>query len=166
MPHLKETSPSLPANNAREFIAFAKKNPGKLNVAYAGALGQTVFSRFAQAVGIDVAMIPYKGIPEEKIDLLAGRIQLYLDATGIIPSYRAGQVNVLAISGSNRLPDNPDIPTVSELGVPDRLPPSPTPAGRLGLFGLDTIAPGRPHQPQIRHLPRPHLAAPKVNDNG
>ncbi|HZP77003.1 MAG TPA: tripartite tricarboxylate transporter substrate binding protein [Pseudolabrys sp.] len=113
--------PSLPAKNIQELIARAKAQPGKLNYASAGSgsgihLGTVLF---AEAAGIDITHIPYKGTGPALTDLLGGHVAIYLSslppAIGLV---RAGSVRALGVTGLKRSSAFPDVPTVAEQGLP------------------------------------------------
>ncbi len=114
-------NPSLPAHNVQELIALAKAQPGKLNYASAGSgsgihLGTVLF---ADAAGIELTHIPYKGTGPALTDLLGNHVAIYFSslppALGLV---RAGTVRALGVTGLRRSPAFPDIPTVAEQGLP------------------------------------------------
>ncbi len=113
--------PSVPANNLRELIAQAKANPGKMNYASSGPgtpyhmAGELLKSM----AGIDVVHVPYKGSSGARTDILAGQVQIMFDAvTTMTEQVKAGKVKALATSGRARSDVLPDVPTLSEAGVP------------------------------------------------
>jgi tripartite-type tricarboxylate transporter receptor subunit TctC len=111
---------TLPVNNFREFVDYAKKNPGKLNFSYtAGSIllaAETLKSR----VGFDATAIPYKGSTQVATALIAGEIQMGIDVplfyVGMI---KEGRIKALAHGAAERSPSLPDVPTLAEVGVPD-----------------------------------------------
>jgi tripartite-type tricarboxylate transporter receptor subunit TctC len=121
LPHVFVISPSVPANNLREFIAHAKANPGKLN--YGAGLGtppHLLSTLFKVKAGIDVVYIPYKGSAASVADLLGGQTQFTIDGlTGLYPLIKEGKVRALAIARTERWPALPDVPTLVESGFPD-----------------------------------------------
>jgi len=120
-PFVLVASPSLPADNIQELVAYAKANPGKLNYASVGNgssqhLGMELLKRMA---GIDLVHIPYKGSSPAMVDLLGGQVSLMFN--GISPTLghiRAGKLKVLATDSATRVPLLPEVPTVAESGVP------------------------------------------------
>jgi tripartite-type tricarboxylate transporter receptor subunit TctC len=114
-------NPSLPVKNVQELIAYAKKQPGKINYASAGRgsgihLGTVLF---ADTAGIDIVHVPYKGSGPALTDLIGGHVAIYFSslppAIGLIKS---GQVRALGVTGLKRSPIFPDVPTVAEQGLP------------------------------------------------
>jgi tripartite-type tricarboxylate transporter receptor subunit TctC len=115
------TTPSLPVKSVSELIAHARANPGKLNYASVGQGSQIhlLTELFRSMTKIEVVHVPYKGIAAAYPDLFAGSI--HFTFAGIIsaqPHVKAQRVRALAVSGPNRMKALPDIPTVSEAGVP------------------------------------------------
>jgi tripartite-type tricarboxylate transporter receptor subunit TctC len=114
-------SPTLPVNNLKEFIAYAKANPGKLNYASNGSGSDTniQFELFKQqAGGLDIVQIPYKGEAPSIQALMAGEVQIYLGSFLLLAQHRAaGRVKLIAVGGSKRAPAAPDVPTYREQGV-------------------------------------------------
>ena len=113
--------PSVPANNLKEFIAYAKKNPGKLN--YASSGNGTPYHRagelFKAMAGVDIVHIPHKGSDQARAAVLGGQVQMMFDAVPTMAANAAaGKVKALATSGAKRSPVTPNIPTLSEAGVP------------------------------------------------
>ena len=113
--------PSVSANNLRELLAQAKANPGKMNYASSGPgtpyhmAGELLKSM----ASIDVVHVPYKGSSGARTDVLGGQVQLMFDAvTTMTEQVKAGKVKALATSGRARSDVLPDVPTLSEAGVP------------------------------------------------
>jgi tripartite-type tricarboxylate transporter receptor subunit TctC len=117
MPLVMEVNPSFPAKTVPEFIAFAKANPGKINMASAG-IGTTphVFGElFKMMTGIGMVHVPYRGTAPAITDLMGGQVQVYLDPiTSSIGYIRAGKLRALAVTTATRSHALPDIPTVGE----------------------------------------------------
>lgn len=105
----------LPASNMTEFIALARKDPGKLTFGSAGNATATHISGeiVHRAAGIKLLHVPYKGSAEALTDLMAGRIDLIYDAVGL-PQIKAGTVKALAVTSSERHPELPQVPTLAE----------------------------------------------------
>jgi tripartite-type tricarboxylate transporter receptor subunit TctC len=112
----------LPQATLREVIAFARANPGKLNIGTSGpGTGQYVGAALLIAAGgVDILKIPYKGAQPVYQDLLAGRLDLFYDnTTTAAPYIDAGQVKPLAVSSRERVAAMPNVPTVAETGLLD-----------------------------------------------
>ena len=112
-------APELPAKSIKQFVDYAKANPGKLSFGFAqGTASQLVGERFKVLNGLDIVSVPYKGGALAVPDLLGGRIQMYLPtpATGL-PLIREGKLRALAITSATRSPDLPEVPTMSEVGL-------------------------------------------------
>jgi tripartite-type tricarboxylate transporter receptor subunit TctC len=113
--------PSVPANNLKEFIALAKASPGKLNYASSGPgtpyhLAGELFKAMA---GVNIVHVPYKGSDGARTGILGGQVQMMLDAiTTMAPNVRAGKLKALGTTGKTRSTVLPDVPTLSEAGVP------------------------------------------------
>jgi len=116
-PHVMEVNPSFPAKTVPEFIAYAKANPGKINMASAGSgTPQHVIGElFKVMAGIDMLHVPYRGITPAVTDLLGGQVQVIFDAVPLSIEYiRAGKLRPLAVTTATRWDGLPDLPTVSE----------------------------------------------------
>ena len=112
----------LPQTSLAEVIAFARANPGKLNIGTSGpGTGQYIGAAIIAALtGVDIVKIPYKGAQPVYQDLLAGRVDLFYDNTTTTRSYiDSGQVKALAVSSRARAPTMPQLPTIIETGVLD-----------------------------------------------
>jgi tripartite-type tricarboxylate transporter receptor subunit TctC len=120
-PQALVATPSLPANNVKELVAYAKANPGKLNAASSGIgtpnhLGCEMLKYLAK---IDVVHIAYKGGGPAMTDLIAGQVQLQFSSIPTVLAHvKAGRVKMLAIGSAKRSPALPDVPTIAEGGVP------------------------------------------------
>ena len=120
-PFLLVAHPSLPAKTVKELIALAKAQPGKLNYASAGngTPNHLAMELFKQMAGVDITHVPYKGAPQAVTDVLAGHMNMMFNSIApIVAHIRAGRVRVLGIASSKRSPQLPDVPTISEAGVP------------------------------------------------
>ena len=112
--------PSIPANNFKELIDYAKANPGKVNFGSAG-LGTGTHLRIEMLklrAGVDIVHVPYRGSAEALNDLLGGHVQMMNEIVSL-PHAKAGKLKLLAVSYSERHPDFPDVPTLTELGYPN-----------------------------------------------
>jgi tripartite-type tricarboxylate transporter receptor subunit TctC len=111
----------MPQAKLADIVAAAKANPGSISVATAGVgTGQQlVAAAFMKAAGVKLLEVPYKGSPPAFTDLLAGRIDLFFDSIAAgLPYVQSGQAKGIAVLSSKRSPLAPDVPTMSEAGVP------------------------------------------------
>ena len=111
----------MPQTSLKDIVAAAKANPGSITVATAGVgTGQQlVAAAFMKAAGVKLLEVPYKGSPPAFTDLLAGRIDLFFDSIAAgLPYVQSGQARGIAVLSSKRSPVLPDVPTMSEAGVP------------------------------------------------
>jgi tripartite-type tricarboxylate transporter receptor subunit TctC len=113
--------PSVPATTIAELTAFAKANPNKLNFGSGGKGIQSHISgeMYKSAVGVDIVHIPYKGTVQAVTDLLAGQIQIvFSDMAPALPHIKSGKLRAIAVTSSQRSASLPDVPTISESGLP------------------------------------------------
>ncbi len=114
--------PSVPVKNVTEFIALAKKHPGRLNFGTAGSGSSThmVGEWFKLVTSTNLPHVPYKGSAQAMQDLLGGQIELMFEnLTTAIQQIKAGKVRALGVTSRQRSPSLPDLVTVAEAGVPD-----------------------------------------------
>jgi tripartite-type tricarboxylate transporter receptor subunit TctC len=112
---------NVPANNLKEFIAYAKANPGKLNFAIAGAGSGPHFGAemFRRAAGLDIPIVFYKGSGPAVTDLLGGQVQIQMDAPSVTMQYvKAGKLKAIGVTGKARLASLPEVPTFDQAGLP------------------------------------------------
>jgi tripartite-type tricarboxylate transporter receptor subunit TctC len=123
-------APEVPAKTLKEFIAYAKANPGKLNFGFGqGTLPQLVGEMFKLATGTDIANIPYKGGIQAVTDMLGGRVQMNIGTISTLaPLVRQGKLRALAITSATRNSELPDVPTIAESGLPE--------VASLTIYGL------------------------------
>jgi tripartite-type tricarboxylate transporter receptor subunit TctC len=136
-PQVMLVNPSVPANTVPEFIAYAKANPGKINMASAGNGSPTHLSGelFKMMTGINLLHVPYRGSPAALTDLISGQVQVMFDnVASSIGHIRAGKLRALAVTTATRWEGLPDIPPVSDF-VPD------FETGGLGGFGAPKDTP-------------------------
>ena len=117
VPQIMEVHPSVPATSVPEFIAYAKANPHKMNLASAGngSVQQVAGELFRMMAGLDMVDVPYNGAGPALVDLLAGQTQVMFDTTpGSLPHIRAGRLRALAVTTASRTDVLPDLPTVGE----------------------------------------------------
>jgi tripartite-type tricarboxylate transporter receptor subunit TctC len=120
-PNLLVANPSMPFNNVKELIAYAKTHPGKLNYASTGngSSNHLSFELFKAMTGTFVTHIPYKGSAPAVTDLIAGQVDVMFDNTpNVLPQVRAGKLKAIAVSTKGRSALAPEVPSVDEAGVP------------------------------------------------
>ncbi len=160
-PLVMEVHPSLPTKSVPELIAYAKANPGKINMASPGngSSGHVAGELFKMMTGVNMVHVPYRGAAPALTDLLGGQVQVYFGAAPASIEYiRSGKLRALGVTTATRSEALPDIPTVGEfvpgyeasawygVGAPKNTPPeiidklnrrsaqrSPTPRSRRGL---------------------------------
>lgn len=113
--------PSVPAKTVQELVALAKAKPGSLNYGSSGnGSAQHLGTALLQYLtGISMTHVPYKGAAPVLMDLLPGRIQVFIGAANqLLPQIREGRLRLLAFAGAQRSPLLPDVPTIAESGVP------------------------------------------------
>jgi tripartite-type tricarboxylate transporter receptor subunit TctC len=137
-PLIMEINPSVPAKTIPEFIAYAKANPGKINMASAG-IGNTthvVGELFMMLTGTKFTHVPYRGGAPAVTDLIGGQVQLYFDGvSGSLDHVRSGRTRALGVTTAQRADVLPDVPSIGEfvpgyeangwygVGVPRNVPP-------------------------------------------
>ncbi len=137
-PLIMEVNPSFPARTIPQFIAYAKANPGKINMASAG-IGNTTHMAgelFMMLTGTRFTHVPYRGGAPAVADLIGGQVQLYFDGiSGSLEYVRSGTLRALGVTTVQRADVLPDIPTIAEfvpgyvaagwygIGVPRQVPP-------------------------------------------
>jgi tripartite-type tricarboxylate transporter receptor subunit TctC len=149
--------PSVPAKTLAEFIALAKSQPGKLNYASSGQgtpyhMAGELFKTMA---GIDLVHVPYRNSGEARSGVIGGQVQMMIDAvTAMAPNVAESQVRALATTGKSRSTVLPDVPTVTEAGVP----------GYEATIWLGLMAPAGTPKPIIERLNAAANAAVKRPD--
>ncbi len=122
IPHIVVASAKLPANNIAELIALAKKEPGKINYASVGlgSYPHLDMERFMKAAGIEFTHVPYKGGAGQAIPaMVAGEVQLaFFNMASLLPHIKSGRLKALAAIPTERLPELPQVPTLTEQGFP------------------------------------------------
>jgi len=120
-PYMLTVYPGLPAQSIKEFIAYAKANPGKLNFASTGpaSLAHLAGELFAMKTGTQLVHIPYKGVGAALPDMLSGRTQMsFLSGGSVMGQIRTQKLKALAIASATRSKLMPELPTMIEAGVP------------------------------------------------
>ena len=137
--------PSVPANSLRELIALAKAKPNALNYASSGPgtpyhMAGELFKAMAK---VEIVHVPYKGSSGARTDILGGQVQMMFDAiTTMAPNVRAGKLKAFGTTGKARSAVLPDVPTVSEAGVP----------GYEAVIWLGIMAPAATPKPIVERL--------------
>jgi len=117
LPNVMVVHPSVPAKTVPEFIAYAKANPGKINMASFGngTSAHLAGELFKMMSGIDMVHVPYRGAPPAMTDLLSGHVQVCFASTPVsIEHIRAGKLRALAVTAATRWEGLPDIATVND----------------------------------------------------
>ena len=152
--------PSVPSNSLKEFIALAKSQPKVFNYASSGPgtpyhMAGELFKAMA---GVDIVHVPYKGSDGARTGILGGQVQMMIDAiTTMAPNVRAGKLKALGTTGKTRSSVLPDVPTVSEAGVP----------GYEAGIWLGLMAPAGTPRPILERLNvevNKIISAPEVKD--
>jgi tripartite-type tricarboxylate transporter receptor subunit TctC len=141
---------SLEANNLPELIALARKQPGKLSYATAGAGSglHMAGELLKMTTGIDMVHVPYKGSGPAYPDVIAGRVQLIIDPLfSSLPHIKTGKLKPIAVAGATRAANTPDIPTVAETlpgfnvrSINGIIAPSATPRAVVSKISADFSA--------------------------
>src|ERR1043165_1829047 len=138
VPNVMTVNPEVPARTVAEFIAYAKANPGKINMASSGN-GTSVHlsGEMSKAMtGVEMQHVPYRGSAPAMTDLIAGQVQVIFDnMPSVLQHIKSGGLRALAVTTAARSPELPDVPTVAEtvkdyeasawfgMGVPKGTPP-------------------------------------------
>ena len=141
----------LPVKTLAELITYAKANPGKLNYASSGngSLQHVTGAMLEQQGGVKMVHVPYKGTGPALQDLLGGQVDLtFGTAPPFMPHIQSGKLRVLAVTGKERLPSLPDVPTTAEAGYPGvnatswfgLFAPAATPKAVIDKLAADTRA--------------------------
>lgn len=120
-PNFLVVHPSVPVKSVKELVAFAKARPGQLHYASpgAGTVQHLAGELFKLQAKVDMLHVPYKGSGQSIVDLVAGHVHLNFDSVPpVLPHVRSGRLRALAVTSEKRFSILPDIPTVTEGGVP------------------------------------------------
>ena len=118
-------APDVPAKSVAEFVTYARANPDKLNFASNNLSEFMAAAQFMKATGTSMVRVPYKGGAQSMPELIAGRVQLnFAPLSAGLPYVREGRLRMLAILSRERNPAVPDVPTMTEAGVPGVSVPS------------------------------------------
>ncbi len=119
-PLIVAVSSNVPVHNIKELIAYAKANPGKANYSSSAGIFQITTELFKQKTGTNFVMIPYKSSGESVQALLGGDAMVtFVDPPPVTGPMKAGTVRAIAVTSAERHPSWPDLPTMTEAGVPD-----------------------------------------------
>jgi tripartite-type tricarboxylate transporter receptor subunit TctC len=117
VPLVMEVHPSVPAKSIPEFIAYAKANPGKINLGSSGTgfLGHLAGELFRMTTGIEWVHVPFRGVPGAHAAMLAGEVQVMFDSVASsLPHVQSGALRALGISAKTRMRVLPDVPSISD----------------------------------------------------
>jgi len=175
-PAVLVTAAGLPFNTVKELIAYAKAKPDALSFASAGigTNGHLGLERFKAMAGVRLVHVPYKGSAPALIDIIAGQIHLVFASTiSATPHLKSGKLKALAVTGLKRVASMPELPTVSEAGVPgfkmtnsfNMLAPARTPAPIV--LAINQVVGAGMHTPEMQkrlaadgsEAPEPHTPA-------
>jgi tripartite-type tricarboxylate transporter receptor subunit TctC len=149
-PYAVTVTNSLPAKNVKDVIALAKAKPLELNAANSGpgSASHLAAEMFMSMTGVQMTHVPYKGTGSAMPDLVSGRAHLYINPMlAMISQIQAGRIRLIAVTSPKRISTMPDIPTVSESGVPGYeatswymlIAPAKTPAAIVGKVHAETV---------------------------
>jgi tripartite-type tricarboxylate transporter receptor subunit TctC len=111
--------PGVPAQNLREFIAYAKANPGKLRFGSSESSSRLAGEQFKQVAGVDLVHVPYKGGAQIVQDMLGGHVEVgFTSVLTFLSHHKSGKLRILAVGGKTRAGAMPDVPTAAEAGLP------------------------------------------------
>jgi tripartite-type tricarboxylate transporter receptor subunit TctC len=110
--------PVVPAKSVKELVALAKRSPGKLNIAVAGAAGELMGNAMKLQAQVDMKNIPYKGGAQAAFAVISGEADMTFTSYVVIaPHVEAGKLRVLGVSSAQRMPQLPNVPTIAENGL-------------------------------------------------
>jgi len=149
-PYAVTVTNSLPVKNVKELIAYAKSRPFELNAANSGpgSASHLAAEMFTSMTGVQLTHVPYKGTGGAMPDLVGGRAHLYINPMlAMISQIQAGRIRLIAVTSPKRVTSMPDIPTVSESGIPGYeatswymiIMPSKTPAAIVSKIHAETV---------------------------
>jgi tripartite-type tricarboxylate transporter receptor subunit TctC len=121
VPNVLVVHPSLPARSLKEFVAYAKANPGRINYGSSGVgfSPHLTMELFKTTAGIDLVHVPYKSGQQANTDVLAGQIKTeFSNVPSQLPNIKAGKLRALAVTSAKRNAELPEVPTIAESGYP------------------------------------------------
>ena len=164
-PYLLLVNNAVPAKNVKELIDYAKSRPGTLNFASSGNAtgGHLAGEMLKSRTGADIVHVPYKGTGQAMTDLLAGQVSIIFDQPVSSMAYaKSGKLRILAVASPQRLKGLPDVPTVSESGVPNFDPVTWT--GLCASKGTPAAAIRRIQQEVAKVLAMPEISQKLIAD--
>lgn len=149
-PQMLVTTPAVPANAFREFIAYVRANPGRLSYGSvgSGSASHLTMELLKSDARLFIVHIPYRGFPPAVTDMLGGNIDtMFAIIPAVLPQVRAGRMKALAVTGLRRSQLAPEVPSVGELGYPQLeslawiglLAPAGTPPAVIGRLSEETV---------------------------
>ncbi len=121
IPIVMVTNPALPVTSVAELVKYAKDNPDKLTHSSSGngTISHLAMEDFKRRAGIRIVHVPYPGSPKAMLDLMAGNVQVAMDAVAVTQTHiQAGKMRLLAVGSARRMASYADTPTIAELGYP------------------------------------------------
>ncbi len=121
IPIVLVVNPALPVWSVDELVKYARENPGKLTHSSSGngTISHLAMEDFKRRAGIKIVHAPYPGSPKAMLDLMAGNVQVAMDAVAVTQVHiQSGKMRLLAVGSSKRMPTYPDTPTIAEVGFP------------------------------------------------
>ena len=115
------SNPEVPARTMKDFIDYARANPGKTNygIPSLGTVNHLMMERLKQTTGVEITRVPYRGSPEATLALLKNDIQLFpIGLAAVGGHFKEGRLTALAVATEKRVPMLPDVPTMAESGFP------------------------------------------------
>ncbi|MGZ8155386.1 MAG: Bug family tripartite tricarboxylate transporter substrate binding protein [Burkholderiales bacterium] len=158
-PFLLLTHPTVPVKSVKDLVALAKAEPGKLLYSSAGngTANHLAMEQFKYAAGVNFTHVPYKGAPQAVTDLVAGRVNVTMNSIApVLAHIKSGRLQPLGVAALKRSPLLPNVPTISEAGVPNfesgswlgLLAPANTP--KAILTRLSEVVVKAVHAPDVR----------------
>ncbi|MGZ9080321.1 MAG: Bug family tripartite tricarboxylate transporter substrate binding protein [Burkholderiales bacterium] len=158
-PFLLLTHPTVPVKSVKDLVALAKAEPGKLLYSSAGngTANHLAMEQFKYAAGVNFTHVPYKGAPQAVTDLIAGRVNVTMNSIApVLAHIKSGRLQPLGVAALKRSPLLPNVPTISEAGVPNfesgswlgLLAPANTP--KAILTRLSEVVVKAVHAPDVR----------------
>ena len=149
-PGVLVVNPALPVKSFQEFVTYVKARPGQVDYASSGnGSGQHLFmAMLASMTGMKLSHVPYRGSGQATADLLGGQVMASIPGTaGMVGHIKGGKLRPLAVTGSKRSPQLPDVPTIAESGVPGYeayvwmglMAPKGTPAAVVDRINRDVL---------------------------
>jgi tripartite-type tricarboxylate transporter receptor subunit TctC len=121
LPFVLFASPALAANSVQELVAYARSHPGEINFGSTGVGSglHLIAELFKSVAGIDIVHVPYKGVAQALPEMMAGKVQIAFNTIpAFLPHVKAGRLKALAITAPSRSPLLPEVPAMTEVGLP------------------------------------------------